>query len=92
MSRPAPKFAVGQEVLVHSGNVVVGQGIVSCFEWRDLVLLFSGPYSGFVYTVSGFSPPDTGCAEFCLLPKPPLSDQSFDQLLQGLKRPQGVVV
>src|SRR5689334_3484656 len=98
MSRPAPKFAVGEGVILLNESGVKGEGIIVDRFWINnrSVKERTTPYSGWCYEVSGFHSSGYGCVEYVLRKKPRPdhipADQSFDQIMQGLKRPQGVEV
>jgi len=96
MSRPAPKFAVGDEVIVLASHGHFN-AVITRVGWYNNPELFSGetPGAGWGYWVEPDRPPlGHSWPEWCLQKKPRpdhiAADQSFDQLMQGLKRPQGV--
>ena len=90
MSRPAPNFAVGDEVVVIKNGIVLREGRIDDMKWLDGFPFVQGTYTGWAFLIAGW-----GCIECYVHRKRQdhiAADQSFDQLLQGLKRPQGVVV
>ena len=90
MSRPAPEFAVGEAVIVVAAD--------NSFRFEAIVLsIYQNFFGQIIYRVTNDPlPPHPGWDESTLRKKPRFdhiaATESFDQLLQGLKRPQGVVV
>lgn len=88
MTRAAPKFAVGDEVVVIESGIVLREGRIDDMKWLDDFFFVQGPYTGWGYLIAG-----RGSIERLVHRKRPdhaAADQSFDQLMQGLKRLQGV--
>jgi hypothetical protein len=95
MSRPAPKFAVGEEVLVLSRTENPGEWVecvIVDFEYKSqdhYDKLGKKWPAGWLYWMDNRA--DYRFSVECNMRKKPRpADQSFDQIMQGLKRPQGV--
>jgi hypothetical protein len=103
MSRPAPKFSVGEKVFVINANdstVRCEATIIDIREDAGRMAHYSDRsmpptlYSGFSYELDRLVPGTHfhWVVEYALRKMPPPATESFDQLMRGLKRPQGVVV
>lgn len=94
--RPAPKFQVGEEVVIvgSRGEHFFGEAVVQAIDWGEGTTepnFYTNWYEGWVYVVSP-NPRDNGkpWTERALRKKHLPSTQSFAELLQSIQQPNKV--
>jgi hypothetical protein len=93
--RPAPRFAVNEDVIVVSEGFGVFEARVIAAQWFEQPQLVSGEIKegmwGYV-TLPDHPPVGKHWPEYMLRKKHPPSTESFSEIMQGLKRLIGVEV